>query len=102
MRMWAAALRHARLVGELTTLWAAVSSAVELVLGRSSGETCWVEVMNELTANFQMLEEYCSRLKGPGARICGQLLRPPTSQAQWADHVDEATGRHEVELAERR
>jgi hypothetical protein len=39
VRMWAAALRHTGVVGELIALWVAVSSTAELVLGRSLDET---------------------------------------------------------------
>jgi hypothetical protein len=46
VRMWAAALHHTEMVGELTTFWVTVSSAMELVLGRSPNETSRVEVMN--------------------------------------------------------
>jgi hypothetical protein len=45
------------------------------------------EVMNELVAKFQRWEELCSRLDGPGARICDMLLGPPPSQARWADRL---------------
>jgi hypothetical protein len=51
-RMRAAALHHAGVVGQLTALRGAVSSTMELVLGRSPGGTSRVEVMNELTAMF--------------------------------------------------
>jgi hypothetical protein len=47
---------HAGVVKELTVLWVDMSSAVELVLGRSPGDASRVEVMNELTAKFQKLE----------------------------------------------
>jgi hypothetical protein len=50
--MRAATLNHAGVVRELITLRAAMSSATELVLGRSSGGTSLVEVMNELTVKF--------------------------------------------------
>jgi hypothetical protein len=72
-----------------------------LVLGHSSNETFWVEVTNELVTKFWRLEELCSQLKGPGARICDLLLGPLPSQARWADHLDEATRWLEVELATR-
>jgi hypothetical protein len=58
--------------------------------------------MNELTTKFWRLEELCSWLEGLGVRIYDLLLGPPSSQARWADQLDEATGRLEVELAERR
>jgi hypothetical protein len=56
--------------------------------------------MNELTAKFLRLEELCSLLEGSGVRIRGLLLRPPAGQARWADRLDVAAGRLEVDLAE--
>jgi hypothetical protein len=50
--MQAAALHHVEVVEALTTLRAAVSSVVELVLERSPDESFWVEVMDELVAKF--------------------------------------------------
>jgi hypothetical protein len=52
VRMQAPALHHTEMVRELTTLLVAVSSTMELVLGRSPGETSRVEVENELVAKF--------------------------------------------------
>jgi hypothetical protein len=80
-RMWVAALRHARVVKELTVLQAAMSSFAELVLGRLPDKASQMEVMNELTAKFQKLEELCSRLEGPGTRIYSLLLGSPLDQA---------------------
>jgi hypothetical protein len=97
--MWAAALRHAEMVGELTALQLVVSSVVEEVLGRLPNETFRVEVMDELVAKFQRQEELCLRLVGPGARICDLLLRLPASQAQCADHLGEAAGWLEAVLS---
>jgi hypothetical protein len=59
-RMWAAALCHTKMAGELAALWAVVSSAAELVLGRSPNETSQVEGVNELVAKFWRREELCS------------------------------------------
>jgi hypothetical protein len=42
VKMRAAALHHTGVVGELTALWANVSSTVEQVLGRYPSETSWV------------------------------------------------------------
>jgi hypothetical protein len=42
MQMRAAALHHTGVDGELTTLWAVVSSTVEQVLGHCPSETSWV------------------------------------------------------------
>jgi hypothetical protein len=55
-----------------------------------------------LITKFQRLEELCSWPEGPGAWIYGLLLGPRSSQAYWADHLDEAVGQLEAELAERR
>jgi hypothetical protein len=79
--MWATALRHAGVVEELIALRAVVSSAVELVLGRSPDETSWVEVMSELTIKICRLEELCSQLEGPSMRIYSLLLGPPSGRA---------------------
>jgi hypothetical protein len=87
MRMWTTALHHAGVVGELTTVQAAVSSAVELVLGCSLGGTSWVEVMNKLTAKCQELEELCSRINGlvQGSAACSLDPCPtlPTGLIGW-------------------
>jgi hypothetical protein len=98
-RMQFTTLRDTEMAGELTVLRAAVSSTVDLVLGRSPGETSQVEVVNELVAKFQRLEELSSRLEGFGAWIYTLLVGPPTRQARWADHLDEATRWLEVEMA---
>jgi hypothetical protein len=81
VRMQVATLRHTEVVRELTALWAAVSSAAELVLGRSPGETSQVEVVSELTTKFHKLEELCSWLQGPGAYIYSLLLGSSPDQA---------------------
>jgi hypothetical protein len=54
-----------------------VTSAAELVLGRSPDETFQVEITDELVAQFRKLEELCSWLERPSVRICDMLLRPP-------------------------
>jgi hypothetical protein len=81
-RMLVAAICHIEMVGELATFGAAVTSATELVLGCSLDETFWVEIMDELVAQFQKLEELCSRLEQPDARICDLLLELPPNQAR--------------------
>jgi hypothetical protein len=58
--------------------------------------------VGELVAEFQMLEELCSRLVRPGTRICDLLLGPPLGHARWADHLDEVTGWLGAELVARR
>jgi hypothetical protein len=80
------------MVGELATLQATVTSGTELVLGRSPNETFRVEIVDELVAQFQKLEELCSWLERPGVRICDLLLGPSPDQARWADRLDEAVG----------
>jgi hypothetical protein len=100
--IWAAVLHHTKMVGGLATLRAAVSSATGSVLGRSPAETSRVEVMEELVAKFWRLEEMCSWLEQPNARICDLLLGPPLNQARCADYLDEAVGRLQEELVARR
>jgi hypothetical protein len=78
-----------------------VPSTAELVPGRLPGKTSQMEVVNELVAKFQRLEELFSQLEGLGMRICTLLVRPLTSQARWADHLDEASRRLEAEMAQR-
>jgi hypothetical protein len=46
------ALRHTKMDGELASLWAVVSSAMESVLGRSPNDTFHVEVVSELATEF--------------------------------------------------
>jgi hypothetical protein len=74
-----AALCHTEMARELAMLRAMVSSAVELALGRSPDATFWVEVVGELVAEFQKLEEWCSRLEQPDMRIYNLLLGLPPS-----------------------
>jgi hypothetical protein len=73
-RTWAAILHHNERVEELTALRAAVSSTVELVLGRSPNETSWVEVTNELVAKFQRWEELFLRLELTTRRLVDAKL----------------------------
>jgi hypothetical protein len=77
VRMWATALHHTKIARELTMLRVAVSSAVELVVVRPPNEASGMDVTNELVAEFQKLEELCSRLKGHAARIGKLLLTQP-------------------------
>jgi hypothetical protein len=74
---------------------------VKLVLGRLPDETFWVEITEELVAQYQRLEELCSRLERPGARIYDLLLGLPLNQAQWVDRLDEAARLLEAELTAR-
>jgi hypothetical protein len=91
-KMRLAALRHTEMARELTMLRAVVSSAVESVLGHSLDKIFHVEVVGELVAEFQRLEERHSRLERPTMRICDLLLGPLPSRAQLANHLDEAAG----------
>jgi hypothetical protein len=59
--MWHVALHHTEMVRELAALWALVSSAVESALGRSPNDTFHMEVVSELVAEYQKLEEQLSR-----------------------------------------
>jgi hypothetical protein len=58
--MQIAALHHTEMAQELATLWTVVSSIVEFMLGCSPDETFWVEVVDELVAEFWKLEEWRS------------------------------------------
>jgi hypothetical protein len=78
--MRSAAHCHTKMAGELATLLAAVSSAMELVLGCLSDETFRVEVMDKLIAELWRLEEPCLRLEQPGPRIYDLLLGTPLDQ----------------------
>jgi hypothetical protein len=83
-RMRAAAIHHIHHIemdGELATLHLIVTSVVELVLGCSPNETFWVEIADELVAQFWKLEELWSRLEWPSVRIYDLLLGPPSDQA---------------------
>jgi hypothetical protein len=97
-----AALRHIEMVEEHAVPQAVVSSATKSVLGRSPNENFHVEVVGELVAEFQRVEERISRLERPAVRIYDLLIGPPTSRVWLADHLDEATGQLRVELAARR
>jgi hypothetical protein len=69
--MRATADRHTEMVGEIAALWAVVSSTTGFL-----DETFRVEVMDKLVAKFWRLEELCSRLERPSARIYDLLLGP--------------------------
>jgi hypothetical protein len=47
-----AALRHTEMAKELVVHWAAVSSIVESVLGRSTNDNFCVEIMGDLAVEF--------------------------------------------------
>jgi hypothetical protein len=100
--LWAAAFCHTEMAGELAVLEAAASSATGFVLRRSPAETSRLDVIGDLVAKFWRLDELCSWLERSGVRICDLLLGPPLSLAQWADHLDEATGWLRVELVAQR
>jgi uncharacterized protein CbrC (UPF0167 family) len=72
-----------------------------LALGHSPNDTFRVEVVGELIAEFQKLEERCSQFEWPATRICDLLLGTPPGRAQLAERLDEATGQRGVELAAR-
>jgi hypothetical protein len=94
-----AALHHTDMAGELTAFQAMVSSAVESVLGRSPSDTSRAEVVGKLATEIQKVEDRCSRLDWPSARICDLLLRPLPSRAQLDNRLDEAARQLRVELA---
>jgi hypothetical protein len=78
---WLAALRHTKMAGELAMLGVVVSSTVESMIGCSPSKTFRVEVVGELAAEFQKMEDQRSQLERPVVRICDLLHAPPTGQA---------------------
>jgi hypothetical protein len=97
-----ATLHHTKMVRELTAFRAAVSSTTESVLGCSPSDTSCTKEVGELAAEFQKVEDRCSRLERPAARICNLLLGPLPVQAQLANHLGEDVGHLRVEQAARR
>jgi hypothetical protein len=73
-------------------------SATKSALGRSPNEIFSVEVVGELVAEFQRVEERRSWL---ATRIYNLLIGPPPGQAILADRLDEAVGQLRAELATR-
>jgi hypothetical protein len=55
--MWLVALLHIEMAGELATIQVAVSSIMKSALGRSPNEIFCMEVVGELVAEFQRMEE---------------------------------------------
>jgi hypothetical protein len=100
--MRVATFLHTEMARELAMLRTTVSSAVESMLGRSPGETFRVEVVGEQVDEFWRLDERCSWLERPGARIYDLLLGPPPNRARLANHLDEGARQLGVELAARR
>jgi hypothetical protein len=94
-----AALCHTEMARKLIVLRVVASSTVELALGHSPDETFRLEVVGELVAEFQKLEEWRSRLERPGARVYDLLLLPPHGQVRLADRLDEAARQLAAELA---
>jgi hypothetical protein len=60
--MWLVALCHTEMVEEFATLRVVVSSTTESVLGCSPDDAFHVEVVGELTIEFQKMEDRRSRL----------------------------------------
>jgi hypothetical protein len=75
--MWLVALLHIEMAGELATIQVAVSSIMKSALGRSPNEIFCMEVVGELVAEFQRMEERRSRLEQPAVRIYDLVLGPP-------------------------
>jgi hypothetical protein len=96
-----AALRQTEMTGELTLFPAAESSEAGSLLGCSPNDTSRAEVVGELDAEFQRVEDQCSWLEWSAMRICDLLLGPPPSRAQLANRLDEAAGQLTVERVAR-
>jgi hypothetical protein len=97
-----ATLHHTEMVQELAAFQAAVSSVVELVLGRSPNNIARAEVVGELVAKIHRVEGRRLKLEWPAAKIFDLLLRPLPGRAWLADHLEEDVGRLSVELDARR
>jgi hypothetical protein len=61
--LWIVALRHTKMAREHAVLRAAAFYATESMLGRSPNEIFHMQVVGELVAKFQRLEERRSRLE---------------------------------------
>jgi hypothetical protein len=90
--MRATTIHHIETAEELAVHQVAVTSAIELVLGHLLDKTFYVEITDELVAQFWKLEELCSRLEQPSARIYDLLLMLLVDQVRWANHLDEPVG----------
>jgi hypothetical protein len=75
-----AALHHTEMDRALATLQAVVISTIESVLGNSPNEIFRVDVVGELVAKFQRLEQRRSWLERPTTRICDLLHGPPSGR----------------------
>jgi hypothetical protein len=71
-----AAFLHTKMAKELVMLRATVSSTIESVLGRSPNDAFCVEVVGELDAELQKIEDRRTRLEQHAARICDCFLGP--------------------------
>jgi hypothetical protein len=58
-----------------------VSTSAESVLGHSPSDTFRVEVVSELAAKFQKMEDWPQQLEWPATRIYDVLVRLPPSRA---------------------
>jgi hypothetical protein len=86
------ALRHSEMAGELATLRVMVPFVADSALGRSPGEIFHVEVVDELVAEFQRLDERCSQLERPpwGFATCSydhHYRTPVLEEANWSFHM---------------
>jgi hypothetical protein len=75
---------------------------IKIFITRGVIDTFHVEVVGELAAEFQTMEEQRSRLERPTVRIYDLLLGPPSSQARLADRLDEVAKQLRAKLAIRR
>jgi hypothetical protein len=73
------------MVEQFAVLRAAMSFTVEWVLGRSSTDAFYIDVVDELVAEFRKQEERCLRLKKSGIRVCDLILGPPSDWVRLAE-----------------
>jgi hypothetical protein len=72
-----ATVNHTEMAWQLTTLWVAVCSTAQSMLGCSPTEALHVGIMEEMPTEFPEQVERCSHLKGSNTRICDLIHEPP-------------------------
>jgi hypothetical protein len=90
--MQIAVICHTEMVEQFIMLRAAVSTAMECMLRCSPTEALWVDIVDELVAEFQKQEQQCLCLEKSGVRVCDLILGPPSNWVRLADQLVETVG----------
>jgi hypothetical protein len=88
-----AIVHHTYMVGQLAALRAVVSSTMQSVLRCSLSKALWVDIVDEILAEFWEKAKRCSRLLYFGMRGFDWILGPPLGQVRLADRLEEAVRR---------